>query len=240
MSVDREEFWRSDYAGLGLPRKLRRSGTYRTYTPDLLRGRSFNPSPKAAAALREAELAVASLEASLATRQETGRAPLAMLRYLEAIGSSAMEGYRSAAARLVASQATGGAGAKGADLKILGNLALLERAFEVADADELGVADLVTMQTELMNEPGESVLVGIRHEPNWIGGSDYHPLDAVHVPPPPDNVAELIQNLCDYITQPSTDPPLLKAAIAHVQFETIHPFLDGNGRVGRALVHLIL
>lgn len=240
MGVYREQFWQADYAGLGLPRQLRRSGTYRTYTPHLLRGRDFKVSPDAAAALREAERVVVSLEASLATRQEAGRAPLAMLRFLEAIGSSAMEGYRSVAARLVATKATNGVGAEGADLKILGNLAVIERAHALADAGGVVAEDLVGMQAELMNERGESELVGIRDEQNWIGGSDYHPLDAVHVPPPPDDVTELMRDLCEYVSLPSTDSPLLRAAIAHAQLETIHPFLDGNGRVGRALVHLML
>ena len=240
MGVYREHIWQADYAGLGLPRQLRRSGTYRTYTPHLLGGRNFKVSPDAAAALREAERAVVSLEASLATRQETGRAPLAMLKFLEAIGSSAMEGYRSAAARLVATKAADGAGAKGSDLKILGNLAALKRAQALADADAVVTEDLVSMQAELMNERGEAGLVGLRDEQNWIGGADYHPLDAVHVPPPPDDVGELMQDLCEYVSQPSTDSPLLRAAIAHAQFEIIHPFLDGNGRVGRALVHLMM
>ena len=110
MGVYREAFWESDVAGLGLPRQHRRSGAYRTYTPDTLVGRSFAVSPEATAALREAERAVTALEASLVTRQEAGRASLAMLRLLEGVGSSAMEGYRSAAARLVATMAAGRCG----------------------------------------------------------------------------------------------------------------------------------
>jgi len=197
-------------------------------------------SPSAAAALSEAERLCAALDASLATRQKSGEAPLAMLRFLEGIGSSAMEGYRSAAARLVASMATGGSGAKGADMKIVGNLAALDEAHALADVDKITVDDLVNMQAELMNARGESSLVGVREEQNWVGGSDYHPLDAGHVPPPPDLVDALMDDLCEFVSAPSSTPPLLRAALAHAQFETIHPFLDGNGRTGRALVHLML
>lgn len=240
MGVYREELWHSDVAGMGMPRQHRRSGHFRTYTPHLLSGRTFSPSPSAAVALREAERLVVSLEASLATRQEAGHAPLAVLKFIEAVGSSAMEGYRSAAARLVASKATEGAGAKGSDLKILGNLNALKGALELADRATLGVEHLVALQAELLHERGSQGLVGVRAEQNWIGGSDYHPLDAVHVPPPVAEVDKLMEDLCDYVSRPSADPPLLRAAIAHAQFETIHPFLDGNGRVGRALVHLML
>jgi len=74
---------------------------------------------------------------------------------------------------------------------------------------------------------------------NWIGGSDYNPCSADFVPPPPELVAHLMDDLCAFC---NTDdlPPVAQAAIAHAQFETIHPFVDGNGRTGRAIVHLVL
>ena len=71
-----------------------------------------------------------------------------------------------------------------------------------------------------------------RHSQNWIGGT--RPGNAVFVPPPPDRVEELMGALERFLHDERTSP-LLKAALAHVQFETIHPFLDGNGRVGRIL-----
>lgn len=74
---------------------------------------------------------------------------------------------------------------------------------------------------------------------NWIGGSDHSPLDAAFVPPPPDLVPELVDDLLRFAAR--TDLPVLaKAAIAHAQFESIHPFVDGNGRLGRALISAIL
>ncbi|XVU25034.1 Fic family protein [Actinoplanes sp. CA-054009] len=80
---------------------------------------------------------------------------------------------------------------------------------------------------------------GLRDRQNWIGGSDWHPLDADFVPPPPGEVQRLIEDLADYVTG-AVHAPLLQAALAHAQFETIHPFADGNGRVGRALIHTVL
>jgi Fic family protein len=77
--------------------------------------------------------------------------------------------------------------------------------------------------------PGE-----FRRSQNWIGGGS--PATARFVPPPPDLVAEAFGNLETFLHDPEPMPPLIKAGIAHAQFETIHPFLDGNGRIGRLLI----
>ncbi|MFL6652223.1 MAG: Fic family protein [Sulfurifustaceae bacterium] len=82
--------------------------------------------------------------------------------------------------------------------------------------------------------PGE-----FRRSQNWLGGS--RPGNARFVPPPPEKVIELMGDLEKFLHgQPLSMPLLIKAALAHVQFETIHPFLDGNGRVGRLLITLLL
>lgn len=82
--------------------------------------------------------------------------------------------------------------------------------------------------------PGE-----FRTSQNWIGGS--RPGNAAFVPPPPNQVAECMGLLEKFLhDDPVKTPLLIKAALAHVQFETIHPFLDGNGRIGRLLITLLL
>jgi Fic family protein len=82
--------------------------------------------------------------------------------------------------------------------------------------------------------PGE-----FRTTQNWIGGS--RPGNALFVPPPPEKVDACMAGLERFLNdEPARTPPLEKAALAHLQFETIHPFLDGNGRVGRLLVTLLL
>jgi len=74
---------------------------------------------------------------------------------------------------------------------------------------------------------------------NWVGGSDYSPLGTLYIPPPPDLIVACIDDLVDFINRDDL-PALAQAAIAHAQFETIHPFTDGNGRIGRALINSIL
>jgi cell filamentation protein, protein adenylyltransferase len=82
-------------------------------------------------------------------------------------------------------------------------------------------------------QPGE-----IRRSQNWIGGS--RPGNAAFVPPPPEQVANLLSGLERYIHEEDPLAPLLRIAAIHVQFETVHPYLDGNGRVGRMLIALLL
>ncbi len=83
-------------------------------------------------------------------------------------------------------------------------------------------------------EPGE-----FRRSQNWIGGT--RPGNAVFVPPPPDVVTECMGQLEHFLHEERPDiPVLIKAGLAHVQFETIHPFLDGNGRLGRLLITFLL
>ena len=79
----------------------------------------------------------------------------------------------------------------------------------------------------------------IRTSQNWIGGT--RPGNAVYVPPPANQVGELLSDLERFIHQEApTLPPLVRIALVHAQFETIHPFLDGNGRIGRLLIAMLL
>jgi Fic family protein len=82
-------------------------------------------------------------------------------------------------------------------------------------------------------QPGE-----VRRSQNWVGGT--RPSNAAYVPPPPEEVPRLLGELERYIHGEDSLPPLVRAGLVHVQFESIHPYLDGNGRVGRLLIALLL
>jgi len=82
-------------------------------------------------------------------------------------------------------------------------------------------------------QPGE-----VRRSQNWVGGT--RPGNAAYVPPPPEEVTRLLGELESYIHAQDSLPPLVRAGLVHVQFESIHPYLDGNGRVGRLLIALLL
>ena len=92
----------------------------------------------------------------------------------------------------------------------------------------------------MASDPVERPYAGcLRDMQNWIGGSDYSPLGALYVPPPPETVPGYLEDLLEFANRDDV-PVLVQAAVVHAQFESIHPFTDGNGRIGRALINTIL
>jgi Fic family protein len=111
----------------------------------------------------------------------------------------------------------------------------------VGKDNPIELAAITSAHNALMrDEPGEAPHAGrLRTVQNWIGGSDYSPRGALYVPPPPETVANYMSDLITFCNRADL-PALVQAAVAHAQFESIHPFTDGNGRVGRALINTIL
>lgn len=108
-------------------------------------------------------------------------------------------------------------------------------------AEPIGIDLLIDAHRRLMrDDPRERAYAGrIRDVQNWIGGSDHSPRNALYVPPPPGLVSAYLDDLMAFVNRMNV-PILAQAAVAHAQFESIHPFTDGNGRVGRALINVIL
>lgn len=112
--------------------------------------------------------------------------------------------------------------------------ALVENQGVASDIEEQHLLDAHRMLLEA--DPLEGQYAGrYRAMQNWIGGSDFSPRGAVHVPPPSAAVGDLMGDLVDFANRTDV-PPLAQAALAHGQFESIHPFTDGNGRIGRGLI----
>jgi Fic family protein len=111
----------------------------------------------------------------------------------------------------------------------------------VAPGGPLALDHLLDAHRALMHEDvAESAYAGrLRDVQNWVGGSDHSPREALYVPPPPDLVPQLMDDLLAFAARDDL-PVLVQAAIAHAQFESVHPFTDGNGRIGRALMNVVL
>jgi Fic family protein len=111
----------------------------------------------------------------------------------------------------------------------------------VSTAGSIDLATILTAHRVLLaDDAGESDFAGrLRNMQNWIGGSDHSPRGAQYVPPPPETVEPYMDDLLTFANRDDI-PVLAQAAVVHAQFESIHPFTDGNGRIGRALVNAIL
>ena len=122
---------------------------------------------------------------------------------------------------------------------VLGNIRAMERAITIATSrDRLGVDDIRAIHRRLFQGSREVHGGSVRTSQSWIGTGD-NPWGARFIPVPEGDVPRLLEDLCEFVERDDL-PPVVQAALAHAQFESIHPFEDGNGRVGRALVHLIL
>lgn len=122
---------------------------------------------------------------------------------------------------------------------VVGNVRSMEAALELSS--EISEQTLLVMHEALLrNEAGYAKHAGnYRDQVVWIGGDNAGPRGAAHVAPQPAQIAQAMQDLFSFVAREDL-PILMHAAIAHAQFETIHPFVDGNGRTGRALVHAML
>jgi Fic family protein len=193
---------------------------------------------RAAEAVAQATSAVAGLQqAGVGEDLEALAGPL--LR-AEALGSSFIEGL-TASSKRVALAAYEPLAADGTARAVANNVQAMERAISVGVGEtDLTLEDLLGIHQVLLEGTSESRFEGvIRTDQNWIGGRGTSPADAAFVPPPPDRVPYLLQDLVNFVNRDDL-PAVAQAAVAHAQFETIHPFGDGNGRTGRCLIHVIL
>ena len=130
------------------------------------------------------------------------------------------------------------------DARVLGNLRMMRHAERLGKSIHEGaritVEDVLPLHERLFDKTPDRVLGGeLRDSPIWIGPPGTDISHASYVAPPPELVPDLLDDLISYINTDTDDPPL-RAAVVHAQFETIHPFEDGNGRAGRALIHVVL
>ncbi|MDE0098815.1 MAG: Fic family protein [Truepera sp.] len=161
----------------------------------------------------------------------------------EAVLSSQIEGTQSSLSDLLLYEVDGTPGAPIDDVVQVSNyVRAVTYGLRRIREDNFPISSrlLCEVHGELLRGSRGGLSAGeLRRSQNWIGGS--RPGNAIFVPPPHTEVPRLIADLERFIhDQPERTPTLIKAALAHVQFETIHPFLDGNGRLGRLLITLLL
>ena len=154
----------------------------------------------------------------------------------EALASSQIEGLSISHRKLAEAEFADLAGYKARE--IVGTIKAMDRALEIGAAPRpLTVESIEEIHREIAVVPPLDKIAGqLRDGPSWIGGTD--PSTAAYVGPPAAEVRGLLEDLCRFMGRDDISP-VAQAAIAHAQFETIHPFGDGNGRVGRCLIQVL-
>lgn len=230
--------WPADPSAPG-GRAERRAFSYRAFVPDPIAELQLALPSNVAAAVSTAERAVDALNRDpprVASLEVLAR----RLLRAESVASSRIEGLVLSQRRLARAEAEPDARDETAR-SVLGNVVAMEHAVALgAGAKPLRLKDVLEIHRHLMLATTTPQIAGeLRERQNWIGGNAYNPGRADFVPPPPEHVKGLMGDLVAFMNRADL-PPVVQAAIAHAQFETIHPFADGNGRVGRALIHVVL
>ena len=231
-----ERRWEGDPRAHG-PRRARASFTSRAFIPDPVA--TIDPAVPFAthALIAGAEGAVAALNSDPRVSGLEAIGPL-LLRS-EAIASSRIEGYelsqRNLARALIDPRT-----AKGTAREVASNVVAMEAAIALGEVERpLTTDDVCAIHRTLMAGGPRAHPGDLRTAQDWIGGRLDSPIDARYIPPPETEVPRLVEDLVAFLNRDDL-PAAAQAAIAHAQFETIHPCLDGNGRVGRCLIHVVL
>jgi Fic family protein len=223
-------------SGAGARKSERSPRRYKAWVPEIIAG--FEP------VLRSATTALCERAGTEVRRLNAEPAALMALEGLgrqllrsESLASSQIEGLSISHRKLAAAELGELANHKARE--IVGTMKAMERALEIGAAPGLLSTESITaIHREIAVVPPLDRIAGqIREEPSWIGGTD--PSTAEYVGPPADEVLGLLDDLCEFMNRDDISP-VAQAAIAHAQFETIHPFGDGNGRVGRCLIQVLL
>ena len=240
-----KEQWIPDPAAGG-PRRSRVPARITAYVPARLGDRSFAVSAATATAVADAESAVVSAQAH-ADRVGVSTIAVQLMRS-EAIASSQIEGVstpgnRRLAQALMKAEASDEVALSGPAQATIANVRAVREAYKHAASSSgaMTVADLRRTHARVAQADRRLRAHGgvIRDAQNWIGRDSHTPVGADFIPPPHRFLPELLDDLCAFCSRDDLSP-MLRAAVAHAQFETLHPFSDGNGRAGRVLIGELL
>ncbi|MBR2684140.1 MAG: Fic family protein [Atopobiaceae bacterium] len=214
------------------PRSSRRKilSTYDSAVPAIISNKAVDLPPKLLQRISEVEVAMTRFDEAQAARDYD--LPALLLRS-ESSSSSQIERLTSSVRNVALAELTDKAPSNA--VLIAGNVSAMREA--LAQTGPIGVDSICAIHDTLMTRTGE--LLGLRNEQVWIGGSPYSPHGASFVPPHASIVSHCLGDLVAFGKREDISP-IAKAAVFHAQFETIHPFTDGNGRTGRVLLHRML
>jgi len=226
--------WQSKFApGTASRTQIRKhQGPYRAAVTPPIAGAQLQLPAHLASALDDATNEIARFDVELGA--EIAPFAVVLLRS-ESAASSQIENLTASARAIAEAELDSSTGGNAA--KVVANSRAMTAAIHLAD--RLDADAILQMHRALMSQTAPEIAGKWRGEQVWIGGGDVGPHLALFVPPRHELVPAGIDDLVEFLARDDL-PVLAHAALAHAQFETIHPFPDGNGRTGRALVHALL
>ncbi|HEY5815826.1 MAG TPA: Fic family protein [Solirubrobacterales bacterium] len=232
-----EQLWPGNPAGQS--RAERSPGRFQAYVPNPIADYEPQLTGALSQLLSDADGAVRALNL-LDSRRAHQIEPLArQLLRQESLASSRIEGLVLSHKRISEADFDLRGTRDQRAREVLANIEAMDQAIRIGSGSErITAQSIVDLHHTLMGVTQPRIAGVIRETQNWVGGRLYTPVRADFVPPPADEVLPLLRDLAEFMNLEDL-PATLQAALAHAQFETIHPFPDGNGRVGRCLIHVI-
>jgi len=232
-----KQIWPGNPAGQG--RAERMPGRFEAYVPNLISTYEPELSGSIAGLLSDADAAVRGLNRLDPKRANQVEAMARQLLRQESLASSRIEGLLISHKRISEADFDPRGTADQRALEVLSNIEAMEQAVQVGSADEtIATETIIDLHRTLLCRTQPKIAGVVRDRQNWIGGRYHTPVGADFVPPPTGEVIPLLRDLAQFMNRKDL-PATLQAALTHAQFETVHPFADGNGRVGRCLIHVI-
>jgi Fic family protein len=232
-----EQSWPGNPAGQ--TRAERQPGRFEAYLPNPIAEYEPELTGALSSLLSDGDGAVRELN-----RLDPGRAHRieALARQLlrqESLASSRIEGLAVSHKRISEADYDPRGSTDKRAVEVLANIDAMEQAIGIgAQGKPIKRKTILDLHRTLMTHTMPQIAGIVRDRQNWIGGRFHTPIGAAFIPPPADEVKPLLDDLAEFMNRDDL-PATLQAALAHAQFESIHPFADGNGRVGRCLIHVV-
>jgi Fic family protein len=232
-----EQTWPGNPAGQ--TRAKRQPGRFQAYVPNPIAEYEPELTGALSSLLSDGDGAVRELNQVDPGRAHQIEALARQLLRQESLASSRIEGLAVSHKRISEADYDPRGSADRRAREVLANIEAMEQAILIgAKGEPINQKTILDLHRTLMTPTEPGIAGVVRNRQNWVGGHYHTPIGAEFIPPPADDVKPLLADLADFMNRDDL-PATLQAALAHAQFESIHPFADGNGRVGRCLIHVI-
>jgi Fic family protein len=232
-----EQTWPGNPAGQ--TRTERQPGRFEAYVPNPIAEYEPELTGALSSLLSDGDGAVRELNQLDPGRAHQIEALARQLLRQESLASSRIEGLAVSHKRISEADYDPRGNADKRATEVLANIEAMEQAIRIgAEGKPIRKKTILDLHRTLTTPTMPQIAGVVRDRQNWVGGRFHTPIGAEFIPPPADEAESLLGDLAEFMNRDDL-PATLQASLAHAQFESIHPFADGNGRVGRCLIHVV-